>query len=254
MSVINRKPFIQSVIDTLSDEQLESFANLLNGAESTIFRSFLNNSYPFSTDDKGVNHCVLEAKDQVFTGYLIYNDVYCVLIAYQEKSQALKILKIDYAHDKYTIVDEELSIAELRRIVEDNTVVAQIGDVEQSLVGKYVKIIQAPTSTTLTDDIIAEFCKGCIINGSFLGFDNPIIMPAKETTIYYLGILIAGHEMTAYRITKETKVIEKQLYSRVYALNSVGYINGKLIPGYPSPTGTFVLKCVNGTLTWVAEE
>ena len=32
-----------------------------------------------------------------------------------------------------------------------------------------------------------------------------------------------------------------------------GRFNGKTIPTYPSNTGTFVLKCVDGVLTWVAE-
>lgn len=31
------------------------------------------------------------------------------------------------------------------------------------------------------------------------------------------------------------------------------YFKGKLLPAYPSNTGTFVLKCIDGTLTWVQE-
>ena len=119
MSVINKKPFIASVVESLTKEQLASLNTLLNGASTTIFRSYLNTSYPFSTSDKGVSHCVFEAKDKVFTGYLLYNNSYCVLVAYEGKSQKLKMLKLDYANDKYEIVNEELDIEEFRRVVEN---------------------------------------------------------------------------------------------------------------------------------------
>lgn len=127
MSVINKQPFIQKVIGSMTKSNLEDLQELLNGASETIFRSFINLDYPFTTDDKGVAHCVFEAKDKVFTGYLIYNNSYCVLVAYEgEKSQKMFSIKIDYANDKYEIVDEQLDINEFRRIVEDRSVNVKI--------------------------------------------------------------------------------------------------------------------------------
>lgn len=116
MSVLNKKPYAQSVIESLTGEQLSTLASLLNGAVSTKFRSFINNSYPITNDDKGVSHCVLETKDEVFTGYLLYNNSYCVLLSYNA-SQEMKIVKILLSEDKYEIVNEELSISELRGMV-----------------------------------------------------------------------------------------------------------------------------------------
>ena len=48
MSVINKKPYVQTVIESLTGEQLSSLATLLNGALSTKFKSFINNTYAFT--------------------------------------------------------------------------------------------------------------------------------------------------------------------------------------------------------------
>jgi hypothetical protein len=53
-------------------------------------------------------------------------------------------------------------------------------------------------------------------------------------------------------INQTTKVISFST-ARFYNIGSLYAINGKVLPNYPSNTGTFVLKCVDGTLTWVAE-
>ena len=121
MSVINKKPYIQKVIESLSQENLEDLQTLVNGATSTLFRSFINPSYVFTEEDKGVAHCVLETPDDVYTGYLIYTDTYCVLVCYNgDKTQKMFTLKLDYENKKYSIVDEDLNINEFRRIVENH--------------------------------------------------------------------------------------------------------------------------------------
>lgn len=124
---------------------------------------------------------------------------------------------------------------------------------EKQLNERYVKIIPAPKSTTLTDEQIGVITQGVFIDGTFLDYTNPIFLPTIDQTLAYSGVLISGTTIIAYRILKETKVIEVQPSSRVYALNSVGYINSKLIPNYPSSSGTFTLKIVDGVLTWVED-
>lgn len=121
MSVINKKPYIQKAVESLSQENLEALQTLVNGATSTLFRSYINPSYVFTEDDKGVAHCVLETPDNVFTGYLIYTDTYCVLVCYNgEKTQKMFTIKLDYENKKYSTVDEDLNINEFRRIVESH--------------------------------------------------------------------------------------------------------------------------------------
>lgn len=118
MSVINKKPFISKILEETSDADLAVLNGLLNGASASLFKSFINNTYAITSDDKGANHCVLEAKDKVFTGYLLYNDLHCVLVAYEGKSQKMFSVVLDLANDAYEIIDEELSIFEFRQLVQ----------------------------------------------------------------------------------------------------------------------------------------
>lgn len=123
MSTLLKKPFIEGVIDTLSTAELSSLAKMLDGADSTIFRSLINEAYPITEADLGVSHCVLETDGKVFTGYLVYNKAHCVLVSYEGgRSQAMQSLVIDLADDSFVAVDEELSIAEFRRIVSDRSI------------------------------------------------------------------------------------------------------------------------------------
>ena len=116
MSVINKKPYIESVLGSLTQKQKDDLQDLINGAAS-IFRSYINLTAPITSDDKGVNHCVLEAKDKVFTGYLVYTDDYCVMFAYNGNSQAMQIVELYPTVDGYKIIDEELSVFEFRTYV-----------------------------------------------------------------------------------------------------------------------------------------
>ena len=62
----------------------------------------------------------------------------------------------------------------------------------------------------------------------------------------------------AYKITSNVISIHANPYIRLVnetlTINKVEQLNGKTIPPYPASTGSFTLKCVNGTLTWVADE
>lgn len=129
----------------------------------------------------------------------------------------------------------------------------QIQQVSNMLVGHYVRIMDAPESTTLTDDQIAQVEEGVFINGEFLGVKNPILCPAYVDGSNKIGLILTMNTVRCYLINS-SKVIslvapdQRRLY-----LNSIYAINNKAIPAFPSNTGTFVLKSVDGTLTWVEE-
>ena len=117
-----------------------------------------------------------------------------------------------------------------------------------------VRKMAAPESTTLTDDEVEMIKGGVFIEGEFLGYKNPVLLPPKDGETNYAGLVITGTGLKAYQIVKSTKVIS--LYAvtvRVSELASIGYFNGKNVPNFPSNTGTYTLKCVDGVLTWVED-
>lgn len=122
MSKIQDVPFITKVIDTLSDELKSGLYDLIDGKEKTpVFRSLVNNNYAITeTNDKGkVQFVTLETLRGNYTGYLAYNSVYCVLIAFKGNTQALDMLNINVAKHTLAFVNESLSILELRVELED---------------------------------------------------------------------------------------------------------------------------------------
>lgn len=134
------------------------------------------------------------------------------------------------------------------------------GDVD--LAGMYVRIMDAPESTTLTDEQIAQIIEGCFIKGTFLGRKNPVLFPANITTgqeaYGYEGVIISKNSSNRYSYiglytinTTNKKIALGN--DKLLQLEDIAFFNGKSIPNYPSSTGTFTLKCVNGVLTWIAD-
>lgn len=159
MSVINKKPYIETVLETLTKSNLSTLIGLVNGGEGNVtFKSYINTSYAMSTDDKGIKRIILETKDNVFTGYLIYNNSHCVIVAYDSSvNQNLQIVKLDYANDKYKIIDEELSINEFRRLVEGRTtnLVVEANDVVANPTGSATAKLQKITVDGETYSVLA---------------------------------------------------------------------------------------------------
>ena len=123
--------------------------------------------------------------------------------------------------------------------------------INQLAVRKYAP----PSSVTLTDEEIAIIRDGCFIEGAFLGVNNPMFCPsANETGTNLYGIIIYGASIGVYLINKSTKIIS--LYNnpgKLISLDNVTAFNGVALPNYPSSTGTFTFKSVNGVLTWVED-
>ena len=117
--------------------------------------------------------------------------------------------------------------------------------------GSFVKIINAPESTTLTDEEIEQFQEGVFIEGEFLSQVNPVFTPAVLVSGTLRGLCISSRSLRSYQINTTTKVISfSGIDLQIYGLSQ---INQKNWPVYPASTGTFVFKCVDGILTWVEE-
>lgn len=144
MSKIQGKPFIEKVIQSLTDTLRTDLVSLINGADqSPAFRSLINANHYISADDKNkVSHVVLETWNKTYTGYLIYTDDFCVVISYNRNTQDLDILTINLTNQSYKIVREPLTITELRFVLQDSN-----GD-------SISNSIEVSNITTLTDDEI----------------------------------------------------------------------------------------------------
>lgn len=104
--------------------------------------------------------------------------------------------------------------------------------------GNYVKYITAPESTTLTDEEIANIIDGVFIEGTFLGYKNPVLFPAGDNGSSYRGLILSTYgdagasSIQLYSINKESKVISTT-GERVLTLSNIYSINGIFIPDYP---------------------
>ena len=120
MSVLGKKPFVNSVLEMLGLDGLKTLKNALNSNATGIFKSLINDEYAFSEDEEyGITPCVLETKDKVYSGYLVAEDAQYVLFAYEPNSQEMKMLQINIFQKTYKIIDEELTIGEFRDAVDD---------------------------------------------------------------------------------------------------------------------------------------
>lgn len=142
-----------------------------------------------------------------------------------------------------------------------NPIIPSVASPTNQLTAKseVVKIMPAPASTTLTDDEITQIINGIHINGTFLGYVNPVLFPARVTdATYYLGLLCGASENAVavervYRINKTTKVIDAAPYtSSVFSVNGKAYIyiaslnNATFPETNPSGTEPYDLTIANG--------
>lgn len=92
--------------------------------------------------------------------------------------------------------------------------------------------------------------KPTIVSGDYNGV-SIFFKPYLGGADFIKGWCIANDALTSYQVFRTSKQIGLNGKSNYIA--GVYSFNGKTIPSYPSSTGTFVLKCINGTLTWVEE-
>ena len=155
----------------------------------------------------------------------------------------------------------------MRRMFSKNQIIDLVNEnltsevLEEKLNGHFVKIIEVPESTTLSDEEYEYFKEGVFINGNYVidgtTLHNPVFFPAGlyNSKLYGYCIYMSSY-VTYFRSFEisESKVISLASPSTQYIyLDNILVLNGKSIPAYPSNSGTFVLKCIDGDLSWVAE-
>ena len=124
MSVLNKKPFIKTLLESMPTEDLQNLLSLMDGGgdRTPILRTL--NTVPgngrshFSDADLGVHMCSLQIGYTLYSGYFIMNSEYSVLLQFTD-FQRIQMFQIDVAGNNYHIVDEYLDINELRSELDD---------------------------------------------------------------------------------------------------------------------------------------
>ena len=119
MNGMNYKPFVSKVLDTVSDEDLATLLSLLNQHSNEFLnRSLVDKNNLLTTDDKGVSLSNIQLDySRRATGYLVYNNSYCVLFRYMMNSDVITIYQINLAEKTYSVVNETMTVEYLRHEV-----------------------------------------------------------------------------------------------------------------------------------------
>lgn len=107
--------------------------------------------------------------------------------------------------------------------------------------------------------------KPTLIKGTFLGITDLLLVKQSHSSGGGGIDRILGIYPETYGVIKESLfnisssfVISKyidllEFNANKINISNIGSINSKTFPAYPSNTGTYVMKCIEGVLTWVQE-
>lgn len=155
MNGMNFKPFISRLLDSLSDEQLGEFARLID-LHSSVFKNRSLVTGTLTTSDKGIGLYTIELdRETIKTGYLVYNDSFCVLLAYQSNSE--KVTEYVIANNNYTVVKEFLTTDYLRHEVAIRA--TQVGEA-----GSVVAKLEVSDIKAMTKEQLDQLEAGDIVN------------------------------------------------------------------------------------------
>lgn len=129
MSIANKKPFVKTLVESLTSTDLNALKTMLDGGgdQTILLRTTTQNvdqndpRKKITVADKGVHRCSLEVNGGLYTwnGYLVYNNYYCVLIYYTNNYQRLGWLLFNVEAQTFSYINEELSVLELRNELVD---------------------------------------------------------------------------------------------------------------------------------------
>lgn len=174
MSVIDKKPFLISLIETLTEEQISALKVMMNGGGNptvlmrTMHISPLGERTHLTAADKGIHRCNLEVDFSLLNGYLIYNDTYCVLIVFTD-FQTLSWYTIDVENQEIAKITEELSILELRSELDDSSAAEKaeiISTVKEAIADGEIKVVTLENGTNFTnlsDELLDSLKAGDIV-------------------------------------------------------------------------------------------
>ena len=126
MSVIGKKPFINTIIDECNKTQVESIVALLNNLGTPSLVALYGDDNLISSANIGVNYVTLKMNEVLAlipTGILVYLDnSHCGFFVVNTNSDNITEYVIDPVARTYLIVNEYLTVEELRQVCGDRLV------------------------------------------------------------------------------------------------------------------------------------
>lgn len=120
MSVIRKNPYVESVLNTLTSEELAAFLTVLNTGGNNVNVSLVTGTLQ-KGEGKPITSTITPVYIQLdeeknYTAILIWNASHCTAIAYH-RFPDVKLFKINVTNKTYEEIKEPCDINELRRIV-----------------------------------------------------------------------------------------------------------------------------------------
>ena len=126
MSVIGRKPFINTIIDNCDKTQIENIVTLLNDLGTPTLVALYGDDNLISSSNIGVSYVTLKMNEVLAlipTGILVYLDnSHCGFFVVNTNSDNITEYVIDPVARTYLIVNEYLTVEEMRQVCGDRLV------------------------------------------------------------------------------------------------------------------------------------
>ena len=108
-------------------------------------------------------------------------------------------------------------------------------------------------NNTLTQDQYDLITNGkpTLIKGNWGSYSDLFLLPPRNNTTYFEYIGFDRYRTVKINVFNNLTISSST--APFIQLQNIDWINGKAIPPYPSNTGTFTMKCVDGTLSWQQE-
>lgn len=123
MSIIGKKPFINTILDSLTKTQIQTLEKLIDKLEKPILVSLYGQEKLLSQENIGVSYVTLKMEElsgKICNGILCYTgDDYCGFFVFREDNAVIEEYKINPKTRTFARIYEYLTAEELRRTIDD---------------------------------------------------------------------------------------------------------------------------------------
>ena len=215
MSVLNKKPFIQSLIASLSSDERTSLLSVINGSGTTPKYSLVLRDLSVSTP---IERCVLETKTHLYNMYKIYKSGKITFLSFGQ-GQNMGIYQVSYPYYEKELkgrINESLTINELRRYLEfegpDGSGVTE-EELEAAISDK-ATIYEVENVQDIPQDILSKIKGGDIVNTGedvficsyFLAGDSFRLVTGDTSSIYSVHYTSTGETQSGWVFDEDSEI------------------------------------------------